>query len=989
MIGETISHYKVLSRLGAGGMGVVYEAADTRLGRRVAIKFLPDEVSADAEAIQRFQREARVISNLNHPYICTLYDIGSHPSTPDPSSDAQPAGRSGQASRQFMVMELLEGQSLKDRIAKGAVLLEEVLELGAQLADALDAAHAQGVVHRDIKPANLFVTKRGTIKVLDFGVAKLNEAGRSGDGSDGLAATMGGSDQLTGMGTTIGTVSYMSPEQARGQEIDARSDLFSAGVVLYEMAVGQLPFQGPTVATIFESLLTKAPAPPSELKADVPPELDHIILKALEKDRETRYQGAAELRADLKRLKRATDSGMATAAGTAATVAAVPSRRQPVPPKPADAELPEGWRLAKADVPATSGWKKPFFIGAPLLTAALVGGFFFYKSITTPALTQKDSVVMSSVVNRTGDTMFDDTLGEALALQLRQSPFLNVVPEQQVQATLRLMGREPMTPITAELGREVCQRAAAKALLGGTIAMLGSSYVLTLNAQDCVKGNVIAEEQVQATSKETVLSAMGTAVSAFREKLGESLASIQRYDAKIEEATTPSLEALKAYSQGLRTRRTTGDFDSVPFFRRAIDLDPQFALAYARLGTVYANLGQTDESRKMTTKAHELRDKVSDAERYYIEARYYSTVQGDFPKALDVYKVWLATYPNDYTALTNAALLHKQQGDRAEAIRKLELATKVAPDQPLGFSNLGQTYFEAGQYEDARRAYESAILLQDSTGARVGLYQTAIYLGDVALADQQVSAVQGRRDEVDMIAMRMFAATYRGRMKEASELAAAFQGRALALSRGQNAGSALMQLAISEALVGLADQAKARIEKAEEDGLLSENTIDDRMVVAAIAKDAAAARELQSLALEGLKKSPGDDAGKAEGERVIRSLAALAEGKPAEAAKLVEPVSFDASNTDVVNLWSIAKMQAGDWPAAAKGLTFMNSRGARSGLSTTTAFAYASLARVQVQLGQKDEARKNYQKCLDLFKDADPDLPLLVEVRDEVAKLSS
>ena len=945
MIGQTISHYKIISRLGAGGMGIVYEAEDTRLGRKVAIKFLPEEANADAEAIQRFLREARVISNLNHPFICTLYDIGS------------------QGGKQFMVMELLDGQSLKDRIARGALPLEELLELGAQMADALDAAHAQGVVHRDIKPANLFVTRRGLLKVLDFGVAKLGEAGRS---SDGPTATMGGADQLTTMGTTIGTVSYMSPEQARGQEIDARSDLFSAGVVLYEMTSGQLPFQGPTVATIFESLLTKAPTPPSELKAGIPAELDHIILKALEKDRAVRYQGAAEMRADLRRLKRAADSGNATVAAAVG-------------------------RGGSSDPPAAAqpGWRKPVFIGAPLLMALGVAGFFFYRSITTPALTQKDSVVLSSVVNRTGDTMFDDTLGEALALQLRQSPFLNVVPEQQLQATLRLMGREPMTPITEELGREICQRAGAKALLGGTIAMLGSSYVLTLDAQDCVDGKVFAEEQAQAPSKETVLQAMGTAVSSFREKLGETLASIQRYDAKIEEGTTKSLEALKAYSQGLRTRRSTGDFDSVPFFRRAIDLDPQFALAYARLGTVYANLGQGDESRKMTTKAYELREKVSEAERYYIEARYYSTVQIDVQKALDVYKVWLATYPADYTALTNSALLHKQQGDRAEAIRKLELATKSAPDQPLAFTNLGQTYFEAAQYADAKKAYETAIFLQDSTGARVGLYQIAILTGDQALADQQVSAVEGRRDEVDMVAIRMFAATYRGRMKEAAELATDFQARALALSRPQAAGNGIMQLAISEAIVGLVDQAKARIDKADEDGILEDNTIDDRMVVAALAGDAATAHELSPKALEVQKKVAPPGAGPSEIERAVRALEKLAEGKPAEAAALLEPVSFRSSHTDTVNIWSVAKMQAGDWAAAEKGLTFMNSREARGGLSATTAYIHLALARVQMRLGKTSEARASYQKFFEIFKDADPDLPLLLQAKEEFGKLGS
>ena len=542
MIGETISHYRILSRLGAGGMGIVYEAEDTRLGRKVAIKFLPDEANADPEAIQRFQREARVISNLNHPHICTLYDIGSH------------------QGRQFMVMELLDGQSLKDRITKGALPIDEVIELGVEIADALDAAHAQGVVHRDIKPPNLFVTRRGSIKVLDFGVAKLSEAGRADQ-----EATVGGSNQLTTLGTTIGTVAYMSPEQARGQEIDARSDLFSAGVVLYEMAAGQLPFQGATAATIFEGLLTKEPAPPSSIRSGIPAELDRIILKALEKDRETRYQGASELRADLKRLKRSVDSGV-----TAATVPAAPWRSakledRPVAPKPATV------------IPAknTAGWRRRIFIGAPLVTGAIVAGMFFYRSTTTPALTQKDTVVLSSVVNRTGDTMFDDTLGEALALQLRQSPFLNVVADQQVQATLRLMGREPMTPITADVGREICQRAGAKALLGGTIAMLGSSYVLTLNAQDCVDGRVFAEEQAQATSKETVLAAMGTAVSAFMRSSANRRRRSSVTTRRSKKRRRRRSKRLKAYSQDCgRVAHVTGDFDAVPFFRHAIDPDP-------------------------------------------------------------------------------------------------------------------------------------------------------------------------------------------------------------------------------------------------------------------------------------------------------------------------------------------------------------------------------------------------------------------------------
>ena len=936
MIGETISHYRILSRLGAGGMGVVYEAEDTRLGRKVAIKFLPDELSADPEAVQRFLREAKVVSTLNHPHICTLYDIGSY----------QPGGK------QFMVMELLEGQSLKDRIARSALPIGEVFELGAQIADALDAAHSQGVVHRDIKPANLFLTRRGTIKVLDFGVAKLSQSARAaGD----LDSTLAPTDQLTSLGTTIGTVSYMSPEQARGLEIDARSDLFSAGVVLYEMATGQLPFKGATVATIFEGLLTKQPPAPSAIRDGLPATFDHIVAKALDKDRDLRYQSAAELRADLKRETRE----------------AAPAR-QPFPPRPVE----------------RSGWRRRIFVGAPLLTAVIVGAFLLYQQISTPALSEKDSVVLSSVVNRTGDSMFDDTLGEALALQLRQSPFLNIVPDQQVQATLRLMSLEPMTPITADVGREVCQRAGAKALLGGTIAMLGSSYVITLNAQDCVRGSVFAEEQGQAPSKEAVLAVMGDAVSRFREKLGESLGSIQRYDTKVEEATTRSLEALKAYSQGLRTRRTNGDFDSVPFFRRAIDLDPEFALAYARLGTVYSNLSQPDEARKMTARAYELRHKVSEAERYYIEARYFTTVQPDVEKALDVYRVWLATYPNDYTALVNSALLHKQQGDRVEAIRKLELSIQAAPDQPLGFVNLGQTYFEVGDYDNAKRVLNTALKLQDSTGSRIGLYQIAIFTGDIKLAEEQVAAVRGRRDEVDMTAIRMYAAAYRGRFTEAAELAIEFQNRMAALSRSPQAGQHLMALAISEALAGLDEQAKRRVSAAHDAGVLNESSLDERLVVAAITRDAQAARELLPQVLAEHKKTAGSGPRALERERSVRALSPLAEGRAADALAFLEPVTFDAAHAELVNIWSIAKLQSGDLQSAAKGFAFMNSPESASSLSAATPFAYATLARVQAQLGQKDDARKTYEKFFELWKDADPNVPLLMRAREEFARLT-
>ena len=957
MIGETISHYKILSRLGAGGMGVVYEAEDTRLGRKVAIKFLPDEAQADGEAVQRFLREARVVSALNHPHICTLHDLGTTPSTARNAA----AG----SSQYFMVMELLDGQSLKDRIARSSLAVDDVLDFGTQIADALDAAHAQGIVHRDIKPANLFVTRRGTIKVLDFGVAKLSQA-RGGD----TGATQA-TDQLTTMGTTIGTVSYMSPEQARGQEIDARSDLFSVGVVLYEMATGQLPFQGATVATIFEGLLTKPPAAPSEIKAGVPAELDRIIFKALEKDRETRYQGAAELRADLKRLKRSLDTGQVTAAATVA----VPPAGRPV------ALNPVSTTDARSSGPR---WRKRMFIGAPLMTAALVGAFLLYRSISTPALTGRDTVVLSSVVNRTDDTMFDDTLGEALALQLRQSPFLNVVADQQVQSTLRLMGRDPMAPITAEVGREVCQRSGAKALLGGTIAMLGSSYVITLNAQDCVAGAVFAEEQAQARTKEDVLTAMGAAVSAFREKLGESLGSIQRYDTKIEEASTSSLEALKAYSQGLKTRRTGGDFDSVPFFRRAIELDPEFALAYARLGTVYANLGQRDEARKMTAKAYEFREKVTDVERYYIESRYYTTVEPDTQKALDVYRVWLAAYPNDYSALSNSALLFNQRGESEEALRNQEAATRVAPDQPVAWGNLANTYMNLGRLDEAQRTLETALKLQDLPGLRINLFVVGVLKNDQAMMDAQTAAIRGKREEVDLLGVRIAAATYRGRMKEAATMLDDWVARMDAASRRPQTGQRIANVAIDEALAGLVDSAKARIADGVDDERIGDDLSDERLVVAAITGDAAAARAILPTALAN-QQDAGVDAGTRE--RAMNALALIAARKPQEALPLLEPLSFESRNVEQISLWSISHVLSGNWEAAIKGLAFMaNERGQR-GFTSSKPYAMALLARAYVETGRKDEARKAYQAFFDHWKDADPDLPLLVKAGEEFAKL--
>ncbi|MEW6129299.1 MAG: protein kinase [Acidobacteriota bacterium] len=974
MLQETISHYRIIKQIGVGGMGEVYLAEDKNLGRRVALKILSSGFTGDDGQLRRFEQEAYAASALNHPNIITIYEVGIDQTT------------------HFIATEFVEGETLRQHLSRSKPSLKELLDIAIQIASALAASHEAGIVHRDIKPENIMLRRDGYIKVLDFGIAKLTEhfnEKRSAQAENTGEATLAVVN--TDSNVVLGSPSYMSPEQARGVNIDARTDIFSLGVILYEMATGKRPFEGETSFDVIAAILNQEPVPLTKISEELPEAINRIVMKMLKKDRNERYQSAQELINELRsleyRVKHRYELGHAAGSDSYTTREMV-SKPVITVKETAQDSFAMGATTGSISQQILVKVKENKIVTAALallVIGAIVALWVFPRK--TAVLNERDTVLLADFTNTTRDAVFDGTLRQALAVQLEQSPFLSIFSDERIRETLRYMNRSPDERLTVPVAREICQRQGLKALLTGSISSLGSHYVISLEALNAQTGDAIARQQVEAESKERVLTALGNAASNLREKLGESLRTINRYDAPIEQATTSSLEALKAFSLGSEQQTRGRYLEAIPFYKRAVELDPNFAMAHARLAVAYDNSRQSELAAASATKAFEMKDRVSEREKLFISWRYYSLTTRELDKIIEVLELWRQTYPRAAEPPNTLAFYYAQMGQFERAIEEAQAAIQLNPTRAQPYSNLAIALMCLNRFDEANATYEQALAQGlDSVGYHWGLYLIGFTHNDAQAMQKEIDFLTGKPNEYEAVDWQAKSKTFSGQLEKARALS----NHAIDLAKQRGLNEVASQFAISatlrEAVTGSCQQTATGVASAMALAKTNAAIIEGALALAMCGE----ATQSLNLINEQVKRYPKDTLLNAVWLPTVKAIVELRRNNFTGAVELLETARRYEKG-----------YAAAYWPLYVRGLAYL---GARDGTRAETEFrkildspgvnvnsglyslAYLQVARAIALSNDKAQSRKAYEDFFAIWKDADANLPILQQARREFEK---